>query len=182
MEIGSHFQITYRIDGNRWSHVHGSVYLMNTQIDIFLVIVVIITAVIIISTCVRTSFRKDIRFGILGIRKLKPCCINTEFNHIQQRFLMQVIRFSESQGNTEIVLPFGLIIQFIRQSLAGDIADIKVLGSLFPYSFISRLLFSFLYPVRKITNHLQQRIFFLERLSLRISFLSDDALSCQNSG
>ena len=83
MEIGSHFQITYRIDGNRWSHVHGSVYLMNTQINIFLVIVVIITAVIIISTCVRTSFRKDVRFGILGIRKFKPCCINTEFNHIQ---------------------------------------------------------------------------------------------------
>ena len=155
MEIGSHFQIAYRIDCDGGTYVHRRIYLMNTQIKILLVIVFIITAVIIISTCVRTSFRKDVRFGILGIRKFKPCCVNTELNHIQQRLLMQIIRFSESQRNTEITFPFRFGIYFIRQRLVCNITDIKILGSFFPYSLISCRIFGFLYSVGEFIYHLQ---------------------------
>ena len=134
--------------------MHRRVYLMNTQVNIFF-IVIVITSIIAISACVGSIICIRIRFGILGIRNIKPSCIDTELYHIQQRLLMQVIRFSKSQRNAEIAFPFRFGIYFICQSLVCDITDIKILGSFFPYSLITCRIFGFLHSAGEFVYHLQ---------------------------
>ena len=80
------------------------------------------------------------RFGdrVFRIVQIDPAPVQTEFQHSEQRFFVQVIGFTPTDRHAEIVFQL-LVAEILEYERLFYVTEVEVLGPVFPYFAIEFL-------------------------------------------
>ena len=121
----------YRIDGEGKTEVHAKVKLVHAQVEFIQVdgeVAVRRSAAAIVSIVACSLF---CNLAIFGIVDIKLCPVNTEFNHFEDGFLVQVVSAPAADGNAEVALILQSVNVFVLQFL-DDVAEVEIFRPVFP--------------------------------------------------
>lgn len=128
MEIEADFQFVNRVDRNRRTDLHAVFQLMIADVDRF------------IHNVADGTRTRLFRFGdrVFRIVQIDPAPVQTEFQHSEQRFFVQVIGFTPTDRHAEIVFQL-LVAEILEYERLFYVTEVEVLGPVFPYFAIEFL-------------------------------------------